>query len=467
MNKEILIIGGGPGGYVAAIRAAQLGAKVTLIEKDKVGGTCLNYGCVPTKTLNRSAEILSLIEQSEKLGIEVQNYSFDISKIQSHKNKVIKQLASGIEKLLSANGVELIYGEASFIDNHIVKVVTLDQGEKQIESENIIIATGSTTQMPPVEGIYEEGIYNSREMLDFKDVSESLVIIGGGVIGMEFACIFQSLGSKVIIMEYEKNILPMLDPDLSKRLVTSLKKKGMEFYTRTKVSKIKRENGKLTVLAESKKGEITIIADKILAATGRKPVFQGLNLENTEIQHNPKGIPVNEYFQTNIERVYAIGDVNGKVLLAHAASHQAISAVESIMGKENLSNQKLVPNCIFTLPEIATVGITETMAKEKNIPYKTSKFPFAANAKALSMGEEEGFVKIIADKNDKLLGMQVMGPHASDLIHEGTLAIQHNMMVEDIAHTIHAHPTLSEAFWEATLGIRGESIHSMPLKKRR
>jgi dihydrolipoamide dehydrogenase len=477
MDRDIIIIGGGPGGYVAAIRAAQLGASVTLIERDKIGGTCLNYGCVPTKTLYRNAEVLRTLSQGEEYGISIDNYSFDVDKIQARKTKVVKQLVEGIERLLAANKVEVISGSAEFIDNHTIKITGEDKTTTQLRSKNIIIATGSRALLPPIEGIDLEGVYTSKEMLEFSKVPEKIAIIGGGVIGMEFACIFQAMGAEVIVVEYEKDILPLLDKDLSKRFAASLKKskgdgsfcfqnsqhtiKPMAINTGTKVIEIKKESDKLILVAENKKGELTLEADAVLVSTGRQAVFQDLNLGAANIKYN-RSIEVDKNFMTNVQGVYAIGDVNGKTMLAHAASHQGITAVEHIMKIENHIDHKLIPNCIFVFPEIAAVGLTEKIAKDNNIAYKSSKFQFAANAKALAIGEEEGFVKVITDMDDIVLGVQIMGAHATELIHEGALAIKNKMKLEDITNTIHAHPTLSEAFIEAALNINQQAIHISP-----
>lgn len=478
MDRDIIIIGGGPGGYVAAIRAAQLGASVTLIERDKIGGTCLNYGCVPTKTLYRNAEVLRTLSQSEEYGISIDNYTFDVENIQARKTKVVKQLVEGIERLLSANKVEVISGTAEFIDTHNIKITKEDKSTTQLSGKNIIIATGSKAQLPPIKGVDLEEVYTSKEILEFSEVPEKIAIIGGGVIGMEFACIFQAMGAEVIVVEYERNILPLLDKDLSKRFAASLKKKSngdgsfciknsqltikpMSINTGTKVIEIKKESDKLILVAENKKGELTIEVDAVLVSTGRQAVFQDLNLGAANIKYS-RSIEVDKNFMTNVKGVYAIGDVNGKTMLAHAASHQGITAVEHIMGIESHINHDIIPSCIFVFPEIAAVGLTEKNAKDNNIAYKSSKFQFAANAKALAIGEEEGFVKVLTDMDDFVLGVQIMGAHATELIHEGALAINNKMKLEDITNTIHAHPTLSEALVEAALNINEQAIHISP-----
>ena len=467
MQKEIVVIGGGPGGYVAAIRGAQLGAKVTLIERHKIGGTCLNYGCIPTKTLYRNAELLNTLMHIEDFGIKTGPVSFDIPKIQSRKKEVVDQLVGGIEQLIKINGIELIYGSAEFLSDSDLKITTESGEIRTISCENIIIATGSKPQMPPIEGIDLEGVITSKEILEFTDVPKKLVVIGGGVIGMEFAGIFAAMGSEVTVVEYADQVLGQVDTEISKRFAVSVKKKGIDVHKSTKVTEIIQTENGLTVVGESKKGEVTFDATSVLVSTGRSAVIEGLNLSNTGVEYNLKGICVDEHFRTNVQNVYAIGDVNGKLMLAHAASHQGIAAVDHIMGVLHHGNHDVVPSCIFVFPEISCVGLTEDQAKAEGLEFKKSKFMFGANGKALSIGEPEGFIKVISDMNDIILGVHIMGPHASDLIHEGTLAVSQKMHVDAIAGTIHAHPTLSEAFSEATMGLKGEAIHMAPIKTKK
>ena len=464
MDKDIIVIGGGPGGYVAAIRAAQLGASVCLIEKDALGGTCLNRGCIPTKALYRNAEILNTLKNIDEFGIKVDNYSFSVEKIQQRKNGVVNQLVNGIAQLIKANNVELINGTAEFVDKNTVKVSLSDGGSKEISAKNIIIATGSEPTLPPIPGSKLDGVVTSDQLLQFDKVPDRLIIVGGGVIGMEFACIFNAMGSNVTVVEFLPSILAPVDSDLTKRLNVSLKKKGIDILTSTKVTAIEKNGGALLVSVEGKKGEIQIEADTVLIAVGRKPVFEGLDIDRIGIEYGKSGILVDERLRTNIDNIYAIGDVNGKIMLAHAASHQGIAAVEDIMGQVS-THEAPTPNCIFIFPEISSVGITEDEAKLKAIEYKTSKFLFGANGKALALGEGEGMVKVISDMNGTLLGVHIMGPHASDLIHEATLAITQKLNVEDIINMVHAHPTLSEAFAEACAGIVNEAIHMVPTKR--
>lgn len=463
MEKDLVVIGGGPGGYVAAIRAAKLGASVCVIEKGKVGGTCLNRGCIPTKVLNRNAELVNTLKEIDKFGINVDNYSIDVDKIQERKTTIINQLVSGIDQLLKANKIEVLSGTGTFSkvtnnEKHII--VSLNNGETcDITAKNVIIATGSKPVIPPIQGADEKGIFTSEDILNFSHIPKTLAIVGGGVIGMEIACIFNALGSKVSVLEFLPGILVQLDTDITKRLTVSLKKRGIEINTSVKVTKIEKNENQYTVYGEGKKGEISVDAENLLICTGRAPVTEGLGLEAIGVEFDRKGIRVDSNYMTNIDGIYAIGDVNGEIMLAHAAEHQGVTTAEHIMGINNLKNYNtVVPGCVFVFPEVAYVGITEQEAKEKGLDYKTSKFMFGANGKALALGEGEGFVKVIS-YNNIIIGVHIMGPHASDLIHEGALAITNRMDIDSIKNTIHAHPTLSEAFAEATLGLNGEAIH--------
>lgn len=466
MEMDIVIIGGGPGGYVAAIRAAQLGARVCIIEKGELGGTCLNRGCIPTKVLYRNAEILNTLKNIKEFGITVDSYSVSVEEIQNRKEKIVNQLVSGVEQLLKSNKVEIILGIASLKDKNTVSIILKNGDLREITSKDIIIATGSIPSIPSIPGITLPGVFTSENILEFKEVPNNLVIIGGGVIGMEFAGIFNALGSNVTVIEFLPSILAQVDTDLTKRLSASFKRKGININTYTKVVSIEKNNGKLIVTAEGKKGEILFIADNVLVSVGRTPMTEGLNIEKLGVLLNRKAIVVDDNYETSIPHIYAIGDVNGKSMLAHVATHQGKKVVERIMGCSEVRSGAVVPSCIFVFPEIACVGITENEAKEKGIEYKTSKFLFGANGKALALGEGEGMVKVIASLENTILGVHIMGPHASDLIHEGAMAINNNMKVENIASMIHAHPTLSEAFEEAVLGLKSEAIHTVPTKKR-
>ncbi|MCY6371020.1 dihydrolipoyl dehydrogenase [Clostridium ganghwense] len=462
MDKDIVVIGGGPGGYTAAIRAAQLGGRVCLIEKDRLGGTCLNRGCIPTKALYRNAEILNTLKNTEKFGINIHEYKINVDKIMKRKQGIVDKLVSGVELLLKRNGVEVIEGTASILDRNTVLVKNKKGEEIKISTKNIIIATGSKATSLPIEGAYLSEVMKSEEILNLTKIPKDLIIIGGGVIGMEFAAIFNSMGAKVSVIEALPNILSSVDREISKRFSILAKKKGIKINISTKVCKIEKSNEELIVYAEGKKGKLQFKGDTVLISVGRIPLTEGLNLEKTEVEFTREGIKVDSNFETNVKGIYAIGDVNGKCMLAHAAAHQGIAAVENIMGVRSQKKNNLIPSCIFVFPEIASIGITEEEAKLKKIDYKVSKFSFGANGKALALGEEEGMVKVIGRKDDnRIIGVHIMGPHASDLIHEGALAVSKKMKVEDIKEVIHAHPTLSEAFYESVMGLQGEAIHML------
>lgn len=463
--KEIIIIGAGPGGYESAIRAAQLGAKVYLVERDEVGGTCLNRGCIPTKALYRNAEIIHTFHQADTFGIEMDHFNINLDKIRARKAQVVSDLVGGIQQLLEANGVELVRGVARFEDENTV-VVTTQEGDRTLKADYIIVATGSKPIQIPIPGADHPGIYTSNEMLELKDIPKRLLVVGGGVVGIEFAGIYRMFGSEVTVIDFAPNILPFLDSDLTKRLAMSLKKMGIVIETKVAVKAISETGGVFTVTAEDKKGEKTYEADAVLMSVGRAPNIQGLALEAVGVAFDRKGITVDDHFRTNIENIYAIGDVNGKWMLAHVASHQGIEVVERLLGHEPHIDQTVVPSCVFTFPEVASVGVTETELEEKGIEYKSSKFMFAANGKALSLGEGEGFVKVL-EVEGKIAGVHILGPHASDLIHEAALAVSKGMSVGDIAGVIHAHPTLAEAFVEATLGLHNAAIHMVPKKPRK
>ncbi|SKA88132.1 dihydrolipoamide dehydrogenase [Caloramator quimbayensis] len=463
MSYDIGIIGAGPGGYTAAIRAAQLGAKVCLIEKDNVGGTCLNRGCIPTKALYKNADVLNLLNNIDEFGVKVDSYSIDIKKMHERKQSIIENLSQGIKQLIKGNGIDYFEGNASITDTNNIEVVFNDGKKENIECSNIIIATGSKPNIPHFLSNVE-GLCTSEELLNFEDVPERLAIIGGGVIGMEFACIFNALQSKVTVFEFLPSIISNVDSEIAKRLSILIKKKGIEINTSTKVNRIEKSSDGYILYAEGKKGEVSIDADKVLVSTGRIPNVEGLNLDALGVEYDNKGIKVDVNYETNVKGIYAIGDVNGISMLAHAASHQGINVVERILTKNYSLHKNIVPSCIFTFPEVASAGITEDEAKIKNLNYKVSKFMFGANGKALTLGEAEGIVKVIAVKEEeddeyKIAGVHIIGPHASDIIHEGILAIENKMTVNQIKKAIHAHPTLSEAFYEAVMGINEEAIH--------
>jgi len=466
MDKDIIIIGGGPGGYVAAIRAAQLGASVCVVEMDKMGGTCLNRGCIPTKALYRNAEILHTMERLDEFGIKSGEYTIDVEKIQQRKNGVVTQLRNGVEHLLKGNGIETIAGKAEFKDANTLIVKLQDGTEREITGKNIIIATGSVPTIPDIPGIHLKNVITTDVLLEFDHVPESMAVIGGGTVGVEFAGIFSAMGTKVSVVIKYPMVLRKLDTEMIKRLTATFKSKGIDIVGKVKVQRIEQKGDILSVVVLDEAGqEGCVDAETVLLSIGRRPLTEGLNLDRIGVDYDSKGIKYGESYQTNIKNIYAIGDVTGEWMLAHVASEQGIIAVESIMGVGGHRELGAVPNCVFSFPEIATTGLTEEELKEAGVDYKVGKFLFAANGKALSLGEKDGFVKIITTMDDQIIGVHILGAHASDLIHEGVLAINQKLKIKDILHTIHAHPTLGECFSEAAMAVNDISIHSAPKKK--
>ncbi|MHB9940078.1 dihydrolipoyl dehydrogenase [Clostridium sporogenes] len=458
---KLVVIGGGPGGYVAAIRGAQLGAEVTLIEKEKLGGTCLNVGCIPTKVLLHSSELLHEVKEAKALGIGVnEEVKVNWPQLQNRKNTVVNTLVSGVSSLLEHNKVKVINGTATFEGKSSIKV-TKDQGESEnIQFDNVIISSGSFPFIPPIKGKELEGVIDSTGALSLDSIPKSMVIIGGGVIGIEFANIFNSLGCKVTVIEMLPFILPPVDREISEILKEKLKKDGIDIYNNCKVTKIENNNENLKVSFEEDNSKLNIEAQKVLIAVGRRANISNLNLESTGVYIEKGYISVNDSMETNIKGIYAIGDCTGKNMLAHVASDQGIIAVENIMGKNKKMDYKTVPACVYTKPELASVGLTEEQAKEKGIDYKVGKFPLIYNGKSLIMNDTGGFIKIIADKKyEEVLGVHILGPRATDLITEAALALRLEATLEEIITTVHAHPTIGEAMKEAALAVNKEAIH--------
>lgn len=461
MNTDLIIIGAGPGGYETAVRAAKAGLSVVVIEKQHLGGTCLNAGCIPTKCLCHSAEspipspsCVGRGEDAEALLDEANAY---LAAAIARKNEVVEKLKAGVAQLMKTPGITLVEGEARFLDSHTVAVKKMDNGQLSIDNEfsahNIIIATGSVTKFLPIPGAHAEGVVTSTEMLNLATLPQRLCIIGGGVIGLEFASIFQALGSQVTVIEFCKEVLPQFDRDLAKRLRTSLKKRGIEFHTGAAAKEIRplpitgegREGG-LCVDFEEKGKVQSVEADLVLMAVGRAANLNSLNLADVGIEVTPRSIVVDEHMQTNVPGIYAIGDVNGLLQLAHAASAQGRVALASILKdtKDLKFSKELIPSAVFTVPEVAMVGLTEEQLEEAGTEYQAHKAFYRANGKALAIEADDGLVKILTDKEGKILGCHILGAHASDLIHEVTLAMRLGATIHDIADTVHAHPSLSE-----------------------
>ncbi|MFQ6002573.1 MAG: dihydrolipoyl dehydrogenase [Candidatus Zixiibacteriota bacterium] len=460
-GKNLVIIGGGPAGYVGAIRASQLKANVTLIERDEVGGTCLNVGCIPTKVLTSTAHLYLNMKRCDRWGLKAHGIELDFPRIMRRKQMVTQRLVTGVKSLLKANGVNLIKGTASFLDEKVIEVKTNKDKSDKIEPDKILIACGSVPIMLPIPGMESEGVVDSTGALSFEEVPERMLIIGGGAIGCEFAYIYHSFGTQVTIVEMLSQILPGEDQEIVATLRTSLERAGIKIHTDSKVSKIaSAKEGKKTLTVSTPKGEIEIEAEKILVSVGRKANTKDLGLEKLGIKMDGPNIMVDQHLKTNLPDVYAAGDCIGNWLLAHVASMEAELAVENALGTQKKMDYTAVPRCIFTHPEIGSVGLSEKQATDQGIKIKIGKFPFIANGKAQAENEAEGMVKIIADANsDKILGAHILGPRATDLIAELTLAMQMGAKVEDLIDTIHAHPTLAEPVREATLKLDGRPIH--------
>jgi dihydrolipoamide dehydrogenase len=457
---DVAIIGAGPGGYVAALRAAQLGAEVVLVERERVGGVCLNWGCIPTKAMVSSIETLLEIERAGEYGVIVGEPAFDFARMMTRKQEVAERLVSGVETLLKARKVEVITGTGELLTPNRVQI--RDGSREFVEARNVIIATGSEVAMPPVPGLGLPGVVTSKEMLSLEEAPQDLVIVGGGVVGVEFASIFNALGTKVTIVEMLPSILSTVDEELVRRLTQLLSRQGVDIHTNSPLSEVRQGSKGLEVVFQRPQGQAMVSADVVLIATGRAPYTGGLGLDAVGIELHKGAIVVDEYMATNVRGVYAVGDVTGGYMLAHVASYQGEIAVEHALGGRRAADYKAVPNCVFTTPEIAGVGLTEQEVKERGIAYNKSRFPFTASGRALAMGHTTGLVKMLCERDTgKVLGLHIMGPHASDLVAEGAVAIQLGATAADLAHTIHAHPTLSEAVMEAAMGQAEGPIHAM------
>lgn len=459
---DVAIVGGGPGGYVAAIRSAQGGKKVLIIEENRLGGTCLNYGCIPTKALVSSIDALEKIRRSESFGIEVGEVKFSLEKIMNRKNEVVNTLVSGIEHLMNVHEIEYVNGKAEVKDSETLTVKNKSI-DATIKFQKLIIATGSKTAILPIEGADSEDILTSQELLEMKEVPSSLTIIGGGVIGMEFAFIYNALGTKVNVVEFFPQILNNMDADVAEVIRTSAVEKGINIYESAKASTIKSalDGTKIVEINENNESKY-IISEKVAMAVGRKANLESLDLTKLGVELNERrnGIMVDANMRTSNPNVYAIGDITNKIQLAHIASHQGIVAADNINGIENEMCYDLVPSAIFTMPEVAHVGLNEKDAGAQNIDYLTGKFPLMANGKAQAMGETEGFVKLIASRETrKIIGGTIVGVHATDMLSTISNIIVSGLTIDKAAHVIYAHPTTAESIHEALLNIDGRGIH--------
>ena len=460
-DTSVVVVGGGPGGYVAAIRAAQLGGKVTLIEKNKLGGTCLNVGCIPTKVLLHAAEALTEAKHMDNLGIQVSVNGIDWKAVQSRKGAVTNQLVSGVTGLMKANKIRVIEGTASFASKTALEVVKKDGTKENVPFDKVILATGSVPAVPPIPGVKENAAcVDSTGALAFDHVPETLLVIGGGVIGMELATAYSRFGAKVTVVEAMPKLLPMMDGELTAMLRKKMEASGVTILTEAKVQSVEAAPVGAKVQVEVGGKVESFEAEKVLVAVGRRTDTEALGLDKVGIAHDRGRITVNDKMETNVPNIYAIGDCLGKVMLAHVASAQGEVAAENALGETAVYDGKTNPSCVYTDPEFAGVGLTEEKAIEEAIPYQVGKFPLMANGKALIMNGGEGMIKFIIGKEyGEVLGVHILGPRATDLIGECALAIGMEATVDEIYATIHAHPTVTEAVREAALAATKRAIH--------
>ena len=461
---QATIIGGGPGGYVCAIRLAQLGFKTACIEsRGALGGTCLNVGCIPSKSLLNLSENYHKAKSFDQLGIEVGQIKLNLEKMMKNKEKAVDVLTKGVEFLFKKNKVTYFKGTGSLNSNNQIKITDSNKKEILINSDKIIISTGSEAQELPGTKFDEKIILSSTGALSLNSVPKKMLIVGGGYIGLEMGSVWSRLGSEVYVVEFLDHITPGMDKEISKEFMKILKKQGIKFHMETKVENIKKNTNSATVTISNKDGKQSQIeTDVVLISVGRKPNTKNLNLENIGVKlDSKKRVKVNKNFETNIQNIYAIGDVIEGPMLAHKAEEEGIAVAELIAGQSGHVNYNVIPGVIYTTPEVAAVGQTEEILKEKNVKYKVGKFSFMANSRAKAINEAEGFVKILADEmSDKVLGVHLIGPHAGELIAEMAVAMEFGASAEDIARTCHAHPTFSEAIKEAALSVDKRAIHS-------
>jgi dihydrolipoamide dehydrogenase len=458
---DLVVIGAGPGGYVAAIRAAQLGMKTAVVEKDRAGGVCLNWGCIPSKAILTSAELYEDLKEGERYGIKVQGMSVEYAQVIRRSREVADRLAKGVEFLLRKNKVQLIMGTGRLDGPNRVVVEASGQAARELEAAHILIATGSKERTLPGLEVDGKRILTSYEALVDAEMPKDILIVGGGAIGCEFAYVYAAFGSRVTVVEMEKQLLPGVDAEVAQELEKAFKKKGIEVLTGTKYHGAEKFPGRVEVALDHNGDIKTRTANKVLVAVGRVPLSAGLGLEAIGVELDRGFIKVNEHMQTSCATVYAIGDVNGPPLLAHAASEEGIAAVEHMAGKrEKGIDHRKIPACVYCQPEVAMIGLTEEQAKAKGYEVSVGKFPFMASGKAIARGHDEGFVKLVVDKEyGEILGCHIIGHGATDLIAEIGLARTLEATTAELAGTVHAHPTLSEAIMEAALNAEGRGIN--------
>jgi dihydrolipoamide dehydrogenase len=468
IQTDVAILGGGPGGYVAALRAAQLGAQVVLIEEDQIGGVCLNVGCIPTKALLRSAEVYRTFQRAEEFGFQVEgSVTPDWPAIQARKQRTAEQLVRGVGVLLRKAGVQVLQGRGRFVASKTLEVNSTD-GARRVEAANVVIATGSRPIQLPLPGFVPStgsgqvlpDVIDSTGALGLEKLPQRLLVVGGGAIGVEFAEIFNAFGVQVTIVEMLSSLLPLMDADLGQALAWPFGQRGIEMLLDSRVTRVDAVNGGLQATVATPDGEKSLKTDKVLVAVGRRPNVEDLGLEVAGVRVEKTGIPVDAQMRTNVPGLYAIGDVTGGIQLAHVASQGGEVAVENALGHTTKLNLKTVPNCVYTDPEVASVGLTEAQARKQGYDVRVGRFPLNANGKALTYGETEGLVKVVSeDRFGEVLGLHIVAPHASDLVHEGGLALALEATLDEIASMVHGHPTLGEAVREAVLEVRGGALH--------
>ena len=463
---DLTIIGSGPGGYVSAVRAGQLGLKVAIIEKEKdakLGGTCGLRGCIPTKALLNAAHLYQKAGEFEKFGLKVDNRSYDWTGVQKYKSGIVDKNAAGVTYLMKKNKVTVFNGFGKILAPGKVEVALADGKKETIDSKSIIIATGSVVR--PIPGFETDGkqVVNSDHILELEKVPKSMIVMGSGAVGVEFASVYARFGCETTVIELLDRIVPIEDADVSKELARSFKKQGIKTETGIKLDKMEKSKKGVKVSGKNAKGDdVSFEAEMLLVAVGRMPYLEGLGLENTKVAVNPRGtIKVNEYCETDEPGIYAIGDVIDTAWLAHLASKEGIMVVEKLAGKKvEPIKQNLVPNCTYCDPEVASVGLTEAKAKDAGYDVKVGKFPFSASGKARILGETDGFVKIVSEKKyDEILGVHIIGPHATELLAECVVAMALESTADELGRIIHAHPTVSETIMEAAEGVHDLSIH--------
>jgi len=455
-KMKITIIGGGTGGYPAAIRAARMGAEVTLIEKEHLGGVCLNWGCIPTKALLQTANVIHTIKEAEVFGVKSKGYELDFPAVMSRREAISAQLRGGVKNLLGAKKVKLISGTAVLVDHTTVEVK--ETGEK-ITSDAMLIASGSKPARIPIEGLEGPNVWDSNDVLSMKALPKSVVIIGGGVISCEFAKFLTTVGTDVTILELMPTIIPEMDTEITTVLHGALEAAGVRIFTNANVKKISHTKSASTVTYGLDGKDMTVSAEKIISTVGRKPDLEALNINKLGIATERGAIVVNDYLETNVPGVYAAGDIIGGIMLAHLATAEGECAIRNMMGDAVKMNRRVVPSCIYTDPEIGSVGLSEKQAKEV-ADIKVGRFPFRGNGKAMVLNKTEGLVKVISDKKySEILGVHIVGPHATDMISEAVLGMFMEMTADELAHSIHPHPTLSEAIMEAGQTLSGGCIH--------